>query len=199
MICRVHCDFSCQVLPYWISHTSNCKQVIGYFDPRARYYNDRERVNLCILAELVKQPPLLAGTCESRNAGTRNGTMYQELSGKDHHIDLFYCPVQAAFLLYLQIPTPCLVHLQTPTVCLLHLLISTACLLHLQTPTGSSCTSRRLQFPPAPPDTYSFLLHLQTPIVCLLHLLLPPAPPSTACLLHLQILLASCASRYPWS
>ena len=51
--------------------------------------------------------------------------------------------------------------------------------------------------PPAPPDTYSFLLHLQTPIVCLLHLLLPPAPLSTACLLHLQILLASCASRYP--
>ena len=50
--------------------------------------------------------------------------------------------------------------------------------------------------PPAPPDTYSFLLHLQTPIVCLLHLLLPPAPLSTACLLHFQILLASFTSRY---
>ena len=70
----------------------------------------------------------------------------------------------------------------------------------------ASCTSRYLQFPPAPPDTYSFLLHLQIPTVSSCtsrYLQFPPAPPDThclppapPCLLHPQVLLASFTSRY---
>ena len=103
-------------------------------------------------------------------------------------ITIYFFPIQCLQIqAHLQTPTACLLHLQTPTPCLVHLhadthclpsvlLIPTACLLHLQIPTVASCTSRYLQLPPAPPDTYSCLLHLQTPMHCL------PAPPDSHCL-----------------
>ena len=149
---------------------------------------------------------------ECRN-GMEPGTVWKGLS---HRFFSQPSSCTTPCLVHLQTPTVCLLHLLVSTACLLHLQTPTVSsrhlqfppappdtysfLLHLQTPTVSSCTSRHLQFPPAPPDTYSFLLHLQTPTVSSCtsrHPLfasctsLPPAPPSTACLLHLQILLAS--------
>ena len=113
----------------------------------------------------------LAGTCESRNAGTRNGTR----NGPERiiTIDFARLQIQSACLLHPQTPTACFLHLQTSTAWLLHFQIPTACLLHFQIPTAClphSCTSR-----------YPCCLHLQVSTACLLHLLIP-----TVCLLHFQ-------------
>ena len=132
-----------------------------------------------------------AGTCESRNAGTRNGTR----NGLERIITIdFAC---------LQIQSACLLHPQTPTACLLHLQTPTACLLHLQTSTAPPNTHCLPSAPPdthclpsAPPDTHC-LPSAPPDTHCL-----PSAPPDTHCLLtsllHLQIpTLAACTSRYP--
>ena len=108
------------------------------------------------------------GTCESRNAGTRNGTR----NGLERIITIDFAR--------LQIQSACLLHPQTPTACLLHLQTSTAppnthCL-----PSAPPDTHCLPSAPPdthclltAPPDTYPCRLHLQVSTACFLHLLIP--------------------------